>query len=750
MVQHSHFNNLALKRKLAIIVLAIAVPVILVSYSFDLLRELIVQRTEQQMAAQQFVTLVAQMSSNCKTKENVIDLLSSLRADSFPQIMKLELVSSDGMTEYRFESPSADQVQTSKAWMFTKSEEIIARDGSHFKLIMVSSYSYLNFRFWNYMLYAVVISVILLIIVTVISSTLVGRFILTPILSLARIIEQISTNADYSIKLEYHRKDEIGLLYDKFNGLVNTVRLRQEAMHAAVGKLKESELKFRNMADLSPIIMFEANSEGRITFLNRIGLNSFGYTSENLAAGLNITELVKSKNETQLPLLDFSEEQEMQVRAIHAMGIRSSGKEFNVNAFLSPIFKNSTFYGIRGVIIDITERMVMIDNLRKAKLDAEKSDNLKSAFLANMSHEIRTPMNSIIGFADMLTDKDLTPEEREEFICYINNSGKVLLNLIDDIIDIAKIEAGQIQIVRTEFGLNGLLEELRAFAQNECKRLNKPELEIRVCKSGDDSLMVSSDPFRLRQIMTNLIVNAVKFTDEGFIEFGYTLERQEGAGHIRLYVRDTGIGIPEDKQNEIFDRFVKLANSKQRLYGGTGLGLAISRRIADLMGCTITVRSTEGAGSVFSVTLPATLPPIQEITVTETPKVLKKMEIDWSEKTILVAEDEETNYSFIKAALRRTGAQIIWVQNGKLAVEECISNPSINLVLMDMKMPIMNGFDATREIRSQLPNHMPIIAQTAFAMAGEREKSIEAGCDGYLSKPIKPKELIELISQIIR
>lgn len=750
MVLQSLINNLALKRKHAIIVLAIAIPVILVSYTFDMIRELMVQRAEQQMAAKQFIMLVSQMSSNCQAKENIYELLSSLQIDSFPQISKLELISSDGISEFTYSSNSADPDHVSRAWIYTITEDIIVRDGTRFQIKMTSAYNYFNFRFWNYMLYAFIVFVLLFIIVTVISSTLVGKYILSPIISLSKIIEQISTNADYSLKLEYHRKDEIGTLYDKFNGLVNTVRLRQEAMHAAVGKLKESEQKFRNMADLSPIVMFETNAEGRITFINRIGINSFGITNETLSAGLNITDLVKSRNEAPIQLLDFSEEQEIQVRAIHALGIRSSGKEFNINAFLSPIFKNSTFCGIRGVIIDITERMVMIDNLRKAKLEAEKSDSLKSAFLANMSHEIRTPMNSIIGFADMLTDKDLTNEEREEFISYINNSGKVLLNLIDDIIDIAKIEAGQIQVVRTDFELNGLLDELKAFAINECKRLNKPDIEIRLCKSADDSLMVCSDPFRLRQIMTNLIVNAIKFTDEGYIEFGYTLERQEGTGYIRLYVRDTGIGIPEDKLHEIFDRFVKLANSKQRLYGGTGLGLAISRRIAELMGCTITVRSTEGVGSVFSVTLPAVLPPIREITQVESPKPPKKMEHDWSDKTILVAEDEETNYSFIKAALRRTGVQIIWVQNGKLAVEECLTNPSINLVLMDMKMPIMNGFDATREIRSLLPNHMPIIAQTAFAMAGEREKSLEAGCDGYLSKPIKPKELIELIGQNIR
>jgi len=749
-IRHSLINNLALKRKLAFIVLAIAIPVILVSYTFDIFRELIVQRSEQQMAAQQFITLVSQMTSTCHTQENVYELLSSLKIDSFPQITRLELISSDGMSEFLFQSKDYENENKSSPWNFTIAENVVLSNGDLLQLQMTTTYNYLNLRLWNYLGYAFIVFSFLLVLVTVISNTLVGKYILSPIISLSKIIGDITNNADYSLKLEYHRKDEIGTLYDKFNGLVDTVRLRQEAMHTAVNKLKESEQKFRNMADLSPIVMFETNADGRISFLNRIGLNSFGFTLEDLSAGLNITDLVKSKTDIHVPLLDFSEEQEMQVRAIHALGIRNSGKEFNINAFLSPIFKNSIFYGIRGVIIDITERMVMIDNLRKAKLDAEKSDNLKSAFLANMSHEIRTPMNSIIGFADMLTDKDLTQLERDEFINYINNSGKVLLNLIDDIIDIAKIEAGQIQVVRSEFGLNSVLDELKAFTSNECKRLNKRDLEIRLCKSGDDSLMVNTDPFRIRQIMTNLLVNAVKFTDEGYIEFGYTLERQDGANKIRLYVRDTGIGIPEDKLTEIFDRFVKLSNTKQKLYGGTGLGLAISKKIAELMGCTISVRSTEGVGSVFSVTMSSTAQPIKEIKQIKTPITHKKMELNWSDKTILVAEDEETNFSFIKAALRKTGVQLIWVQNGKLALEECLTNPAINLVLMDMKMPIMNGFDATREIRSKLPNHMPIIAQTAFAMAGEREKSLEAGCDGYLSKPIKPKELIELISQKIQ
>jgi len=362
-----------------------------------------------------------------------------------------------------------------------------------------------------------------------------------------------------------------------------------------------------------------------------------------------------------------------------------------------------------------------------------------------MSHELRSPMNAIIGFSDLLLNSNLTEEEKNEYLTYINSNGKSLLNLINDIIDIAKIEVGQIKINKTVCKINEVIKELKLNYVAECKIKNKINLEIQSENGVDDSeFAVNTDPYRLRQILRNLIGNALKFTDTGFIRFGYQLKN----GLIEFFVKDTGIGISKNKLKVIFERFGQDERGFDRNISGAGLGLAISKNLVKLLGGQIWVESEIGEGTTFYFTIPDEKIEKQLKTV-EIKEKKEKNQIDWTGVTILVAEDEEVNFRFLEIVLKRTNAKVIRAKNGKDAIEKYKAfEKEITIILMDIQMPILNGYEAIRIIRQE-NSTIPIIAQTAFAMSGEKEKTITAGCNNYISKPIKPDVLISMIDSFL-
>jgi len=385
--------------------------------------------------------------------------------------------------------------------------------------------------------------------------------------------------------------------------------------------------------------------------------------------------------------------------------------------------------------------------IKRVKEKAVESDRLKTAFLANMSHEIRTPMNAILGFSELLGLADISDEERNEFIELIQTNSNNLLNLINDIIDIAKIEAKQLQISDTDFSINDMLSDiLRTY--NEIKnKQDKSHIDLTLSlPDGSKNLEIITDKYRLNQVISNLIGNAIKYTEEGSINFGYNINAgPDNSESIQFFISDTGIGIPIDKLNVIFDRFRQADDSHTRLYGGTGLGLTISQNIAELLGGKITVESVDGEGSTFFFTIP--LIRTQRSVLENKPKQSGDI-IDLSDKTILVVEDVESNFQLLSTYLKRTNVKIIWAMNGKEAVNIMESNNEIDLILMDMQMPVMNGYEATKIIKKKHPK-IPIIAETAFALAGDREKILNAGCDDYVSKPINAKELYKKINTFL-
>lgn len=385
------------------------------------------------------------------------------------------------------------------------------------------------------------------------------------------------------------------------------------------------------------------------------------------------------------------------------------------------------------------------NELLQAKNKAEESDMLKTAFLANMSHEIRTPMNGILGFTEMLSDENVSEGNKKKYIEIIHSNGKMLVNLIDDIIDFAKIEAGQIKVIPREFSLNNLLQQVHSSFLTESMKEDKSDIKLRVRKTfTNDACYIKTDPNRLRQILTNLVGNAYKFTKQGYIEFGY--KYLSGAGMLQFYVKDTGIGISPEKLKIIFKRFIQADNSYTRKYGGSGLGLAISKGFVELLGGKMWVDSEEKKGSTFYFTIPYIPATKQKPTSDSTAR--SRDSYKWHARHFLIAEDDRFSFKFLESFLKQTKASVIHAADGREAIEICKTRKDIDLVLMDIQMPEVNGLEATEAIK-KFNNSLPIIAQTANAINEERQKCIDAGCDDFITKPVNIDELYAKIEKYI-
>ncbi len=419
---------------------------------------------------------------------------------------------------------------------------------------------------------------------------------------------------------------------------------------------------------------------------------------------------------------------------------RKDGEEFYAEVSVNKIeIENREM--LLGIVRDITSRKTLEERLIKAKNRAEESDRLKSAFLANTSHEIRTPMNAIIGFSKLLQSEKTDDEKRKDYTDNIIEKGFQLLRIINDIIDVSKIEANQLNINKSSFSLNELMNEI--YSEFAFKNQKDKNLSFYLSNEAKNSNYILLDQSRLKQILNNLLSNAFKYTDKGSVEFGYKLQDKET---ILFFVKDTGIGIDSNKQQIIFDTFRKSDTSATRLYGGTGLGLSISRALIELMGGKIWVRSDLNKGAEFYFTLP--YEPAYKV---DSEKVSEEEPsgYNWKEKNILIVEDDYLSYEYLKEILKEAEANIVWAKDGQSAIEKCKNNPEIDLVLMDIQLPGIDGNTATKEIR-KFNNHLPIIAQTAYALEDEKKKILEAGCNDYLSKPINEKSLFEKIDYYLK
>ncbi|MBN2813733.1 MAG: response regulator [Bacteroidales bacterium] len=397
-----------------------------------------------------------------------------------------------------------------------------------------------------------------------------------------------------------------------------------------------------------------------------------------------------------------------------------------------------------GTIRDSTKIEKTRRDLIRAKERAEESERLKNTLMTNISHDIRTPMNSIIGFSELLNIGNLAYDKRLEYVKTIKNQGLLLLKMIDDIVELTQMETGKVTIRKSPCNIDFLLNEILTIFNQYKVSQNKEHIDIKINYPEKRGMVIYTDPGRLQQLISSLITNSIRFTEKGSVEIGYKPITEQ---RIEFFVRDTGAGLSRELQKRIFNKVSEDEPGPGRSES-TGLGLSIARNLIRLMGGKIWVESELGQGSTFYFTIP----------YEEVPETYHEMAPDeefvipsytWKDKVILIVEDDDINFKFLEAVLHDTSSQVLHAINGFQAVELCRSINKIDLVLMDIKMPEMDGFEATRQIRS-FNRKVPIIAQTAFVMEHELKKCHEAGCNDQLTKPIDIKEFFEKVDRYLK
>ena len=499
-------------------------------------------------------------------------------------------------------------------------------------------------------------------------------------------------------------------------------------------KVKEKNSILECILNNIPVYLFvkDPGNEFRYLYWNR-AFEEYSRIPASRALGHTDYEIFPSPKDAEhfrqddLTLLRTGERQTFIEEYVSATG---ETRIVNTSKSLVPVENRLPL--IIGVSWDITDMKNAELEIVEARIRAEESDRLKSAFLANMSHEIRTPLNAIVGFSGILASTD-EEQEKQEYMSIIESNNTLLLQLISDILDLSKIEAGTLEFVHTDFELNKLMRE----KENVMRLKTDQNVEL-VFEQRYETCHVRTDRNRLSQLMINLLTNAAKFTHRGSIRFGYELR----AGQLYFWVADTGCGIPAERKDAVFERFVKLNSFKQ----GTGLGLSICRTIVEHLGGNIGVESEEGKGSTFWFTLPYV--PGQSEQAEAPAQILQAIPtVEKDKLVILIAEDNESNYRLFESILRHE-YKLVHAWNGREAVD-LFNRYTPHLVLMDINMPVMDGYEATAEIRKQSAD-VPIIAVTAFAFASDEQKVLSSGFDGYMPKPINARQLKTQVLDMLR
>lgn len=510
---------------------------------------------------------------------------------------------------------------------------------------------------------------------------------------------------------------------------------------AAELTIRESEEKFRTLAECSPnaIMIYQ---DDHWVYTNPAGEQISGYPAAELyrmKLWEFITEecrdMIRDRGRRRLQGDQFPGDYELKIRT-------RNGSQRWIHLTANSLSYLGKPAGIVSVA-DITDRKRMEEELQIALEQAQESDRLKSAFLANMSHEIRTPMNAILGFSDLLGQPENTPDEQAHFTSIIRNAGGRLMHIINDIIDLSKLDSKQVRITPTVCNIGKILQTtVEAFRESELLKKKPGLLLITEFDGSEHNLITETDAIRLQQVLDNLITNAIKYTSKGTITLGVHLLKKDGREVLEFYVSDTGKGIPADKLRIIFERFRQVEEQEYR--EGAGLGLSISKALVELLGGAISVASEPGKGTIFSFTIPYL--PVKTITAPAPVKTASEQP-DLRGKYIIVAEDDDDTWLFLTVTLKGTGAELKRATNGKILME-MLKDRMADLILLDINMPLMTGYECIAEIRNkQYP--VKVIAQTAYAMTEERNRCLAIGCDDYLAKPLSKTGLFTSLKNIV-
>lgn len=506
----------------------------------------------------------------------------------------------------------------------------------------------------------------------------------------------------------------------------------------AEGKIK----LLSQVVDQAPLSILITDLNGRIEYVNKSLTEITGYTKSELI-GKN-PKIFKSGYHS----IKFYKEMWETITAgkIWLGEIRNkkkNGELYWERALISPVINSdneiTNYFAIKE---DITERKKNIDELIEARIKADENNNRKTSFMQRVFHEIRTPLNGILGFIEILKEPNITEEQREATFKVIEQSSKRILNTINDILEISKIEAGEINIKINEFRIDDLIQGHYEFY---LPIITEKKLKfIKTIDLPEDKLTLCSDKYKIDTILTNLIDNAIKFTNSGQIEIGASFDNKDQ--NIIFFVKDTGVGIPEKRQRLIFEPFVKTEVSITTEYEGAGLGLSICSAYIKLLKGKIWVESTPDFGSSFYFTIPYSKTKSACEKVID--KTLDTISYSLENKTILIAEDDKNSYAVLERILKPRGAKLLRAINGLEVLDILKQNPNIDLILMDLKMPVMDGLEATKKIR-EFNKNIPIIAETAHAFSIEKDKALEAGCSDHIPKPINKIDLLKLLKKYI-
>ncbi|NVO21700.1 MAG: response regulator [Bacteroidetes bacterium] len=530
----------------------------------------------------------------------------------------------------------------------------------------------------------------------------------------------------------YNEEMTITPVHNNQGDISQFVAIKQNITERKIAELaiEASERKYRKLVDNAIIGIYTSNFEGEFLQVNEPLCKILESPSVNKLLKIQINQLYKYPDQRQVLLDSLMTTGKIMNHEVELLTTKGNERNVVINAILEG-------NQIIGMLVDITERKKNELELLKAKEKAEESDKLKTSFLANMSHEIRTPMNAILGYTELIISPEYADEEKHEYISVISKSSKQLLKIINDILEISKIATGQLTASHEQFILNDLLKEIHT---ENLPAANSKKLKFTFDFSlPNPASKINFDDAKLKQILNVLIDNAIKFSEKGSIKFGYYLKESI----LEFYVKDEGIGISKENQEIIFERFRQLEDSYTRKYGGSGLGLPIAKAFVELLGGSIRVESELGVGSTFTFSIPYI--PVESAVKQNSSSGIPE---DFQDYVFLVAEDDDINFVYMERLLMRTNAAIIRAANGKEAVDYCLAGNSVDLILMDINMPFMNGLEATHIIRERYPE-LPIIAVTAYSLSGDKETCISAGCNDYIAKPILRDELFRKLHQYL-